>query len=280
MKKQFFRIALLSLIFAMVMPNFAAAQNTEFKLIPYRKADLWGYSDVAKKIVIAPEYLEVNFFIGNYAIVRKTVDIEGKPTPAYGVIDAKNKVIVPMKYYDIRFQKDIKGKQVFECIHLLLTKNPDYYDADGKLLAAAPSLEQALAKQKETKSSVEPVQNGEKFGLINGKDTIASAKYDLMNPTSNGYFLSAYDGKFGIIDVKGQVVVPFEYKRANPLGTGFATVKDKTLKEGYISPTYKFTLDCKYFKIMKEYGKFVEVKLETNKKHCIIGSDGTEYCED
>ena len=47
-----------------------------------------------------------------------------------------------------------------------------------------------------------------------------------------------------------------------------------------MSPLYKYTLDCKYFKIMKEYGKFVEVKLESNKKLCIISSDGTEYCED
>ncbi len=274
------KINLFLAIFAMLMPNFATAQNTEFKLIPYRKGDLWGYSDVAKKIVIAPEYSEANFFVGNYAIVRKTVDIEGKPTPAYGVIDTKNKVVVPIQYYDIRFQKDTKGKQLFECIHLLLTKNYDYYDVNGKVIAETPALEQVLAKQKEVKISVEPVQNGEKFGLISGKDTIASAKYDLMNPTSNGYFLSAYDGKFGIIDAKGQIAVPFEYRRANPLGTGFATVKDKTLKEGYVSPVYKFTLDCKYFKIIKEYGKFVEVKLESNKKHCIVGSDGAEYCED
>ncbi|MEY4925794.1 MAG: hypothetical protein RI894_230 [Bacteroidota bacterium] len=283
MKKQFFQICLLSGLFALLNMNGAMAQLTEFKLIPYRKGELWGYADITKKIVIAPEYTEANFFVEGHAIVRKIMDINGKKTGAYGVIDGKNKVVVPIKYYDIRFQKDTKGKLIFECVPLALKETYDYYGIDGKQITPKPDIEQSLAKRKTAviPSNVEPVQNGELYGLLrDGKDTVASAKYQMMASTTNGYFLAAYSGKFGIIDVKGGIAVPFEYMRANPMGTGFAVVKDKTLKEGFVSPEYKYTIPCKYFKVTKEYGKFIEVKLEGSRNLCIIGSDGTEYCEE
>lgn len=282
MKKQYFQLLLCVFVANIASFSAAFAQITEYKLIPYRKGELWGYSDVSKKMLIAPEYEEVNFFVGNHAIVRKIMDIGGKKTGAYGVIDPQNKVIVPIKYYDIRFRKDTKGQPVFECVPLALKEVYDYYDAAGKPLNS-PELEQLLAKKKDItqKSDVEPILNGEKFGLLrNGKDTVVSAIYDLMNPTVNGYFLAASNGKFGIISSKGVIVVPFEYMRANPLGAGFSVVKDRTLKEGFVSPNYNYTLPCKYFKILQDYGSFVEVRLEGTKNKCIVGQDGMEYCEE
>ncbi|TAG06489.1 MAG: WG repeat-containing protein [Cytophagia bacterium] len=59
-------------------------------LIPYRKGNFWGYSDVYKKIKIPCEYEEVKLFVNELAKVKKN----GK----WGLIDKKGSIFVECEY--------------------------------------------------------------------------------------------------------------------------------------------------------------------------------------
>ncbi len=59
-------------------------------LIPFRKGNLWGYSDSTKKIIIEPQFESVVFFEFERAIVGK----KGK----FGVIDRDGKFVLQMLY--------------------------------------------------------------------------------------------------------------------------------------------------------------------------------------
>ena len=62
-------------------------------LIPFRKGNLWGYSDSTKKIIIEPQYESVEFFEFGRAVVKK----KGK----FGVIDVSGRTVVSYFYKEL-----------------------------------------------------------------------------------------------------------------------------------------------------------------------------------
>lgn len=80
------RLLLISLL--VVISSLAEARLPD--LIPYRKGNLWGYSDSTKKIIIDTVYQHAEFFQFGKAVVKK-----GKK---FGAIDANGKTIVPFIY--------------------------------------------------------------------------------------------------------------------------------------------------------------------------------------
>jgi len=63
-------------------------------LIPFRKGNLWGYSDSTKKTIIEPQYESAEFFAFGRAVVKKN----GK----FGVIDAQGKTVLRLVYKEIK----------------------------------------------------------------------------------------------------------------------------------------------------------------------------------
>lgn len=59
-------------------------------MIPVRVGRLWGYADTNARIIIAPEFKEVDYFHEGLAVARR-----GKK---FGYIDTSGKVVIPMKY--------------------------------------------------------------------------------------------------------------------------------------------------------------------------------------
>src|SRR3989339_2130839 len=44
------------------------------ELIPFKVGDVWGYSDVSGKIIIAPKYFTACFFYGKIAVVMENLN--------------------------------------------------------------------------------------------------------------------------------------------------------------------------------------------------------------
>jgi hypothetical protein len=60
-------------------------------LIPYRKGNLWGYCDSAKKIVIEPQWHQAGLFEGGKAAIM----LNGK----WGIIDSLGQLLLHPKYF-------------------------------------------------------------------------------------------------------------------------------------------------------------------------------------
>jgi hypothetical protein len=83
--------------FLIILFSFIAiiCEAQEDELVPYRRANLWGYANYNGEIVVQPKYLKASFFNGGLAIVEKTkgkfvrIDQEGKETGKANTSDIK-----------------------------------------------------------------------------------------------------------------------------------------------------------------------------------------------
>lgn len=81
----------LILLFFLGMSIAAPAQNVQpYDLIPYRKDSLWGYADIARTVLIRPQYDEVHFFNDEITAVRMG--------SKWGFINKFGKMITAFKY--------------------------------------------------------------------------------------------------------------------------------------------------------------------------------------
>jgi len=92
MKKLF-----LILVFSSVLSN---AQNSE--LIPFVSNEKWGFSDKAGKIMIQPVYDSVGFFNTSSVGLKYLTYAYVYQNQKMGVIDTKNKVLLPLQYAHLR----------------------------------------------------------------------------------------------------------------------------------------------------------------------------------
>lgn len=92
MKKLF-----LILVFSSVLSN---AQNSE--LIPFVSNKKWGFSDKAGKIMIQPVYDSVGFFNTSSVGLKYLTYAYVYQNQKMGVIDTKNKVLLPLQYAHLR----------------------------------------------------------------------------------------------------------------------------------------------------------------------------------
>lgn len=98
---------LLTVMIAVILSGFSAhAQMAKWgthvdysgdNLIPYRKGDLWGYSDSSGNVVIEPKYAHTYFFVGKLAFFSNTQ--QHSPDMTTGILTRDGKVLVePVDY--------------------------------------------------------------------------------------------------------------------------------------------------------------------------------------
>src|SRR3954471_17277668 len=94
------------IVIAMLLSNTGLAQD--ISLSPWlARSGKFGYCDSSGKNVILPAFDDARPFVNGYALVSKN----GR----YGVIDVKQKIIIPLKY---------SSAQIFATgpFHLIITK--------------------------------------------------------------------------------------------------------------------------------------------------------------
>lgn len=84
---------------AFILSGISFGQNQT--MIPYVKNSKWGFSDIDKKILIAPQYDSVSFF-------KKTIVNQKTISYAFaflnkrvGIINPQNKILIPLHYTDL-----------------------------------------------------------------------------------------------------------------------------------------------------------------------------------
>lgn len=218
------------LLFIAFCLSFVSLAQSPVALIPYRKGNLWGFSDINGAIKIPALYDGVTFFSSNYSYTEQkmihfsVVILNGK----YGLVDENNKTLIQPAF------TSIKEEYLGESFKLFITK-----------------------------------YNNNKYGIASLSKTILQPEYDTISRVESDYFLLRKNGKLGIANTNGDIIVPVaqdqikqltetknevEWKAVNPSETKIIKApRIKNPSENREDVVYAFDADVVTSVEQKEY---------------------------
>lgn len=211
------------------------------KLIPYRKGELWGFCTPDKKMVIPCKYDETTPFENGVAMV--------KINEKWGLIDIKGKEILAPKYKLIqKFQKNglavvanddyleglinLSGKEIIPCKYSQILRFSDglagFLDKTVNLYGFIDETGKVIIKP--TYRNIYPIFENGRTWVQNEKN-----QYFFIDKQGNPLFNQDFDyvfnfegnlapvklnKKYGLIDINGKLVVPYQYDELLTYGHG------------------------------------------------------------
>lgn len=204
-------------------------------MIRVRQGELYGYYDTTGKQIIDFQYAAASGFSEGLAVVAVLKD---SITYTYGYIDKTNHIALPANYeYAYPFQEgvaivknydrfgliDRNGKEVFPIKYAELTPMHE-----GTFLAVDPQTELAALFNRKFKKLTpfvyekaigynEEIYVMERYGRKvflrnNGKEI--GERYDNVSGFFNGFSWVEINGKYGVINRSGKIVIPIEYENS------------------------------------------------------------------
>ncbi len=160
------RILVLFILFCFSCVSFA---QSPVALIPYRKGNLWGFSDINGSLKIPALYDSVSLFSSDYLrkenkIIHCAIVVKNGN---YGVIDENNNILIQPDF------KSIQEEYLGESFKLFIVKDKN-----------------------------------NKYGLSGLSQIIIQPAYDSVARVESDYFLLRKNGKLGIANVNGDIIVP------------------------------------------------------------------------
>jgi WG containing repeat len=253
--------------------------NEPQSLIPYNKNGKWGFCDASKKIIITPQYEEVEPFTSDSNLVTKktitfaNVKFQGK----WGLIDPQNKWLIPAKYKEPMIWDREHGR--------FYIQEGNYETGKGSFIMLNQEGKELLKLnglfnwRGFDKNGIAYASINEKTGFINrdGK-VLIPFQYDIWSPVteycySEGLFGIGKNGKFGFVNDKNQVVIPFIFEH-NPGGMGcFENGKAIVIKNGQRVLINKKGQVLQKIPYVEENSNFIEgytLKMESASNHELL----------
>lgn len=210
----------------------------------------------------------------------------------WGVIDSLGETVIAPSYAEMIIVPD-STKDVFLCTYEINTKNGTYktkaLNAKGKEIFTEYEKVEALENYDKNQNvwyeeDVLKVKKDGKYGLINLKgNDVLNCEYDdiyTLKGIKNSLIVEKNE-KVGLVDNNGRVVIETIYTEIKPLGTqaldGYI-VKNEEGKYGVIGVGKEQKLENKYEKIEQVVGSNLFVVAEGGKQK-LINSKGTTILE-
>ena len=211
----------------------------------------------------------------------------------WGVIDSKGNTIISPEYDEYIVIPD-NTKPIFIC-----TYDVDYEKGTYKTKVINEKNEEiytdynnveALENYDENNNlwyedGIFRVEQDGKYGVIdtNGK-LLVSPEYDSIEALQgvDKVLLTEKNGKFGIIDNVGTVIIDNNYKKIEPISSKYEDgfiVEAENGKYGVISYTKTTELETKYDDIKKIYSNGKYYAVKENNKWEVVSEDGQKYLE-
>lgn len=166
----------------------------------------------SKKNIIKHDYEDITYNEENDLLVMQKA---GKQ----GVTRFDGTYVVPMEYSNIFFIGN-----VINCQKSNENNDIDLYDVNGNKEQNSDYISKQTYSDKYQIVSVSRQELDEYKILINGTDKVIEDNYSYIQYLFDKYFIASKNGKFGIIDDDGKVVVDFKYIVIQPR-SGFDTVE-------------------------------------------------------
>jgi hypothetical protein len=271
-------------LFATILMLSTNAFTQEIQSKQDEKTQLFGFVDSEEKYIVNPIYKEVDYNFGySKEGLFKVIDTKDK----IGFVNASGKLIVPCKYdyvssfengfSVVRYLKgeyeytygfiDSTGKEVIPVKYGHL----EYYPEDKVLVYGDETVSdlglmnlkgeilipaQYVYWSKNISKGLWPVGKNDKFGAINLKNqVIIPFDFAMIESYSDALGIAAAQkeesGKFGFIDRTGKTVIPFEYDFGWP-SDKYIIVK-KNSKWGIIDSKNKIILPFEYAEILSTF---------------------------
>lgn len=248
----------LLLLIQLFAPSVLHAQGDSIsfasqQIFPVKEQLRWGFIDHTGKVVIAPQYDEVQDFDSySYVKVRKG--------DKWGIVDRKGTILLEPIYEEIR---DIDSQ-------LLAVRTNIQWGilrADGAWLYTPQYTEMDVLYNNELKEISVKLKKGSKWGMISqeGKLTIPFAYDQLDYVYQDGMSKVRLGTQWGMIDRKGNVIIKPQFDEMEYFHDGMAKVK-KSGKWGYVNrsgqlvvpPQYSYAYDFIHgraiVKVNKQWG--------------------------
>ena len=264
-----------------VPPEYEEVNYPTDGMIRVRKNERYGFVDTTGALAIECQYRTASGFSEGLAVAL--IDIDSS-TMGYGFIDKNNKIQIAPKYeYAMAFQEgravvklydrfgmiDRDGNEVLPCKYLEVTNMYEgrFFAVDAKEGKAALFnnrykrltnfiYDKILLYQEDYYIVVR--DGGYYFLARDGKEKFG--RYEEASGFYDGYSMVKRDGKYGIINKRGKVILPIEYDNS-----------------GYRSMEYIFSenlamieKDGKYGFVNKQ-GKIVIPLIYNSAQHCTEG---------
>lgn len=199
----------------------ATAQKKKKILVPYLKGDVWGYSDTTGKIIIKPQFQEAGFFKEDnnmyYAqgkINDKDVLIteNGKFTEDEFTDDGVSMMSMFEEVSRIYFQEERSDPSIKGYVYDKQKNSIVLSDKYGTCYRFLKDYKVLFVQEKSTQliGAIDPAGNV----LIPFQYEHSIAAYG----ADREYIRTKKAGLFGIIDLKGQDVLPFKFSSLEPIG--------------------------------------------------------------
>lgn len=229
-----------------------------------KKGTQFGIVNAQGKVLVAPNakttYDDVRLFVHGLAPVAK----DGM----WGFINKQGKVIVPIKYdYVEEFNQDTGLATVWK------DDKSGLIDAAGKTIL--PIKYDKITRIKAGGWLVET--DGKKIILDNKLQSVANLEYesvwDFSDNDTTTQVIKTKGGKRGLIDIKGNLLVPFEYDVIYSFKDGLASFQQNN-KYGFLNEQGKVVVPAKYDHAFGFENGLAVVKL--NEKKGLIDKTGKE----
>lgn len=217
--------------------QYDQAESFNYGLALVRKGDRWGYITTSGTVKIPLKFQEATSFANGYAAVKQD--------DKWGIIDKNGNFTTPHRFDAI----DILSEG-YRAVRI--DDNWGYADEKGNIVIE-PKFVSASAFSDKMGTVV--MKDGTPAAIDgSGSVVIQDSLYSTISPFYAGHALvtSKANGKMGVIDAKGKILVPPTYLRlsfnANPRFIDIATQLHGPAR-GLISNTGKIVLDTVYDRI-------------------------------
>lgn len=287
------------------------AQN----LVPFRSGNKWGFSQSKnpKKIIIKPQYQSVSWFqYASNEIKLSRVNKNGK----FGFINIKNEIIIPLIYEEVGSFQDFRARishngkygfiniendTIIPCIYdkashfkhetaKVELKGVKFHinNKGEKVIGRSVPCREIQCNKIDFNIISEIYHKNKKVGLISGYrkydgpilDSL-EAKFQYLNQSDSKTFIAKLDNKYGIIDLKYNVIQPFIYdaiymdKEDELCLLQYITLR-KNSRYGFATPQGKQISETKYYKVNSMSLGYTLVWY-TKRKWGYIDHSGREY---
>ena len=208
--------------------------------------NLIGCLDITGHEILEPKYKEIKDFVDGYAIVSRPsyYDENGfhydQEISKYGVIDTSFNEIIPCVFNTMEYIKDLGlfktefGYKTIDGRYMTEVDNGDVLLLDAKYKYCEPFIDTCAIAIQTTETKIH-------YGLINKKgEDILSPIYQWLKRLDNGLYKFKLNDLYGLMDAKGNVIVPNKYYSIGKFEDNLAMTFIKTGENEYGENLYLY----------------------------------------
>jgi hypothetical protein len=257
-------------------PEIPLKKQTCGDLWPVQQDKKWGYIDKTGKLIIPFKFDHAGDFSEGLAAVK----LAGK----YGYIDQTGKVVIPPRFDGGRPFSE--GLAVVVICHFdrkgeILRYRYGYIDKSGTMVIQPRGVESlkwlSMFFRGLAFSEGRACMKQGKLGFIDktGKMVIP-ARYNDVQPFSEGLAAVKVKGKYGYINRSGKIVIPPQFNDAGPFFEGLAPVHGDASRNqgGYIDKSGKLIINGAEFVLARAFSEGLAAVMGKKDKYGYIDKSG------